>query len=240
MGEDFELLRILIFAAIAAFLVLRLRSILGRRTGEEQRRTPFTGPGSSPDRPAEHEGADVRHGDNVVSLPDRTRREDADEAVEATAADRHQSLAAGLTQIRIADPSFDAGQFAQGARRAFAMIVEAYAKGDTGTLRPLLSDDLYDEFSKAIRERLNDGETLETQIIHMKSADMLEAGMEGRTATVTIKFVTDQTNTVRNRDGDMVDGHADEPTEVVDIWTFARNTRANDPNWMLVETRTPN
>lgn len=251
MGDDFELLRILIFAAIAAFLVLRLRSVLGRRTGEEQeRRTPFSGPSSER---SDREAADQRRGerhDNVVSMPERNRRDesaDADEVPDAEVPgaeeagdDGRRSLAAGLNQVRAADPSFDAGQFAHGARLAFAMIVEAYAKGDTGTLRPLLSDDLYDAFSAAIRERLNQGESLETRVLRMKSADILEARMEGRTALVTVKFVTDQTNVTRGRDGEIVDGDPDEPSEVVDIWTFARNTRASDPNWLLVETRTPN
>lgn len=246
MGDDFELLRILIFAAIAAFLVLRLRSVLGRRTGEEQeRRTPFSGPSSER---SDREAADQRHGDrhdNVVSMPDRNRRDEGVDAGEAAPDDAagdegRQSLAIGLSQIRTADPSFDAGQFAHGARRAFAMIVEAYAKGDTGSLRPLLSDDLYDAFSSAIRERLNSGESLDTRVLRMKSADVLEARMEGRTALVTVKFVTDQTNVTRGRDGEIVEGDPDEPSEVIDIWTFARNTRSSDPNWLLVETRTPN
>lgn len=236
MGDDFELLRILIFAAIAAFLVLRLRSVLGRRTGEEQeRRSPFSGSRPSSDHGSEREASD-RH-DNVVTMPDRNRH---DSELETAEEEGSQSLAAGLSRIRNADPSFDAGQFAHGARRAFAMIVEAYARGDTGTLRPLLSDDLYDAFSAAIRERLNQGETLETRVLQMKAADVLEARMEGRTALVTVKFVTDQTNVTRGPDGEIVDGDPDEPTEVVDIWTFARNTRASDPNWLLVETRTPN
>lgn len=240
MGEDFELLRILIFAAIAAFLVMRLRSVLGRRTGEERRRTPFSGPGSTTDHSTERETAEARHGDNVVAMPERGRREDIAGSTDLDHGEAAQSLSAGITQIRIADPGFDAGQFADGARRAFSFIVDAYAKGDTGTLRPLLSDDLYDEFSKAIRERLAAGETLETQIVDMRAADILEAKMDGRTAMVTMKFVTDQANIVRGHDGEAVDGGAEEPVEVIDIWTFARNTRSNDPNWMLVETRTPN
>ena len=188
----------------------------------------------------DRDNADGLHGDNVVTLPDRGRREESGDVGEAGSADPGPSLSAGLTQIRIADPGFNAGQFADGSRRAFAMIVEAYARGETATLRPLLSDDLYDAFSTAIRERLNSGETLDTQIIHMKSAEMLEARMDGRTAMVTMKFVTDQTNVIRGPDGEVIDGEAAEPSEVIDIWTFARNTRTNDPNWTLVETRTPN
>src|SRR3546814_1544591 len=127
---------ILIFAMIAAFLVFRLRNVLGRRTGNEQQRpNPF----STGQRPAEP----IQ--DNVVTLPGR----EAQEADAGAAGGRH-----GLTQVRIADTSFDPRTFLEGAKAAFGMIVAAFAKGVTATLRPLLSDDLYDEFSGAIRDRL--------------------------------------------------------------------------------------
>jgi len=227
MGGDFNVIQILIFAAVAAFLIYRLRSVLGRRTGHErQRRNPFTPSG---------EQGEQRAPDNVVHLPERARGEEGELPAEAP-----PTLSAGLTQIRIADPSFDAGSFTHGAKRAFAMIVEAFAKGDTGTLRPLLSDDLFDEFSGEIRRRAAEGEVHETRLVNMKSADILEARMDGRTALVTVKFVTDQINVIRDDQGNVIEGDPEAVHELVDIWTFARNTRAGDPNWTLVETRTPN
>jgi predicted lipid-binding transport protein (Tim44 family) len=229
MGGDFNLIQILIFAAVAAFLIYRLRSVLGRRTGHERhRRNPFT--------PAGEQGqGEQRAPDNVVHLPERGRGEEGELSTEAP-----PSLAAGLTQVRIADPGFDAGSFTHGSKRAFAMIVEAFAKGDTGTLRPLLSDDLFDEFSGEIRRRAAEGEVHETHLVNMKSADILEARMEGRTALVTVKFVTDQINVIRDDQDNVLEGDPEAVHELTDIWTFARNTRASDPNWTLVETRTPN
>ena len=233
MGDDYELLQILLFAAVAGFLIYRLRSVLGRRTGHErERRHPF-GHGGHSGREGEAVNTDAPQQDNVVPLPDRGLSDAADQ-------DGTPSLSAGLTQVRIADPSFDANRFVDGASRAFKMIVESFAQGNIGALRPLVSDDLFDEFGTEIRRRAAEGEAHETQIVKLREAEILEAGVAGRTATVTIKFVSDQLNVVRDEDGNVVDGDAETAMDVTDIWTFARNTRSSDPNWTLVETRTPN
>lgn len=225
MGDGFVFVEIVIFAMIAAFLVYRLRSVLGRRTGEErQRPNPFT-PGPGTPRPGMP--------DNVVPMPGRDRPAPA-----APSPDEPVSLHAALAQIAAADPSFDEKHFLQGARGAFQMIVEAFAKGDTATLRPLLADDVYDNFARAIRDRQAAGETLETRIERIADADVVEARMDGRTALVTVKFVSEQMNVVRDSAGNVVDGDPKAVVEAVDVWTFARNTRASNPNWSLVETRT--
>ncbi len=221
MGDGFVFIEIVIFAMIAAFLVYRLRSVLGRRTGEErQRPNPFTPRPGAPD--------------NVVPLPGRDRPA-AEPAVDP---DEPVSLAAALAQIKGVDPGFDEKHFLQGARGAFQMVVEAFAKGDTATLRPLLSDEVYENFARAVRERQAAGETLETRIERITDADVIEARLDGRTALVTVKFVSEQMNVVRNTAGAVVDGDPNAVVEATDVWTFARNTRARDPNWSLVETRT--
>lgn len=233
MGEGFHFIDILIFAMIAAFLVYRLRSVLGRRHGEErQRPNPYAG------RPNQHGAPPPPQGepaDNVVHLPERGRPIE----VPPPAPGEPTSLAAGVSQVRVADPSFDEKMFVKGAVMAFEMIVDAFAKGDTATLRPLLSDEVYDNFAAAIRTRAQAAETLETRIIEIRDADLIEARMDGRTAFLTVKFVSEQINVTRDKDGAVVDGDPDAALEVVDLWTFARNTRSRDPNWMLVETRVP-
>lgn len=227
MGSGFQFLDIILFAMIAAFLVLRLRSVLGKRTGHQRRvENPL----------ARRTAQETKPSDNVVELPDRSRGE-RDAAFEAV--DESDPLAAGLTQIRIADSSFDPQAFVDGARSAFEMIVQAYAESDTKTLRNMLNDEVYGNFSDAIKEREKAGETLETTVISIKSADILEARVEGRTAFVTVKFVSEQVNVTRDKSGEAVDGDPNRVTNVTDLWTFARNTRARDPNWTLVETRSP-
>ena len=233
MGDDYELLQILLFAAVAGFLVYRLRSVLGRRTGHErERRHPF-GHGGHRGHEGDGTPADAPAQDNVVPLPDRSSAEAGESA-------STPSLSAGLTQVRIADPSFDANRFVEGAGRAFQMIVEAFARGDTEVLRPLLSEDLFDEFGAEIRRRNAEGEVHETRIVRLREAGILEAGVNGHLVTVTVKFVTDQINLVRDETGEVIDGDAETPIDVTDIWTFSRNTLSEDPNWLLVETRTPN
>lgn len=229
MGDGFYFIDILIFAVIAAFLVYRLSGVLGRRHGEErQRANPYVGP-----RQGEPRGHDA--GDNVVPLPERAR------AVEASAAgDEPIPLAQRLERIRAADPNFDEKHFLRGAQAAFEMIVDAFARGDTATLRPLLSDEVYDNFAAAIRAREAAKETHETRIEQIQDIDILDARLEGRTAYVTVKFVSEQMNVTRDADGQVVDGDPERAIEVIDIWTFARNTRSRDPNWLLIETRTPN
>ncbi|MEE8334008.1 MAG: Tim44/TimA family putative adaptor protein [Alphaproteobacteria bacterium] len=239
MGEGFQALDIILFAMIAAFIVLRLRGVLGRRTGNErQRPDPLTH--KSRDR------ADSQHDDNVIELPGKSAEqpdEDFEAAESVTSEEEAESddpVAAGLTQIRIADNSFDPEEFIGGARAAFEMIVQAFAAGDVKTLRNMLNDEVYDRFSGAVTEREKTEDVLETTLIGIKNANIIEARVDGRTAFVTVKFASEQVNVTRDKDGAVVDGDPNHIAQVVDIWTFAHNTRARDPNWTLVETRSSN
>jgi len=116
------------------------------------------------------------------------------------------------------------------------MIVAAFAKGDKAELRPLLSDEVFQRFGMAIDERVAAKETLETHIERLNSIDIVEAGLAARTAQVTLKLVSHQINVTRAMDGSIVDGAPAEPVEKTDYWTFARDTRSTDPNWVLVAT----
>ncbi len=232
MDEGFQFLDIILFAMVAAFLVLRLRSVLGRRTGRQDRPRDV-----SAKRRQESEGEG-----NVIELADRTDRADrADAAVDMTNdAESDDPLVAGIARIRLADPNFDVDQFAAGARSAFEMVVHAFATGDSGTLRSLLSEEVAENFQNAITERLKAGETLETTVISIKSTDVIEAEIDDRQAAVTVKFVSEQVNVTRDTEGRVIVGDPNQVTDITDIWTFARNTRGRDPNWKLIETRSSN
>jgi predicted lipid-binding transport protein (Tim44 family) len=210
---------IVLFAMVALFLILRLRSVLGRRTGNEQRRDPFAQRASTA-------------ADKVVALPQRPPASPASPPQPAAA----DSVASGLARIRAADPGFDPEQFLPGARAAFEMIVAAFAAGDKGQLRPLLSDEVFGRFATAIDERDAAKETLETRILRLKTAEIVGAALAGRTAQVTLELVSDQVNVLRAHDGSIVDGNPDSAVEKTDFWTFARDTRSADPNWVLVAT----
>lgn len=226
MDSGFAFFDIIFFAMVAAFLILRLRSVLGRRTGNEN---PERWTTREPQQKPVPGRADAP--DNVTRLPDRARP--AGEVIDVKPG---SPLEAALTQIRVADPAFEARSFLEGARGAFEMIVGAYAQGDTATLRPLLSDEVYDNFAAAIRTRQQAKHTLETTLVGIKSAEITEARMDSRTAFVTVKFVSEQINVTRDAAGNVVDGDPQNIANVTDVWTFSRNTRSRDPNWTLVAT----
>lgn len=219
MGDFPHYFDIVLFAMVAVFLVLRLRSVLGRRTGNEQRREQMMRRAQPP-------------ADNVVALGNRT----ATPPLPLVAATPADAVATGLERIRAADPGFDPAPFLEGARIAFATIVGAFAAGDKARLRPLLSDDVFKPFAAAIDERSAARETLETRILGLKGVDIAEAALAGRTARVTVKFVSDQIHVLRAHDGSVVDGDPDHAIEKTDFWTFVRDTRSSNPNWVLVAT----
>lgn len=239
MGEGFQFFDIILFAAIAAFLVLRLRSVLGKRTGHEQQsgRDPFK------QNQTQRDGQGQSDRDKVIQMPDRAGKTGEDQVTDEElkkAAERAETpLSAGLTQIKLADRDFDEDGFLEGAGGAFEMVVNAYAEGDRKMLRQLLANDVYSDFETAIDEREQAGQTLETTLVNVKSAEIIEAELQNRTAFVTVKFVSEQINLLKDSEGNRVEGDAEHVAEVTDIWTFARNTRSRDPNWTLVATRSP-
>jgi predicted lipid-binding transport protein (Tim44 family) len=196
--------------------------VLGRRTGLEKRRP-------DPFKPAEPA---PQTADNVLRLPERDRK-----ALESLSQDEDTPLARGVKAIRQADPSFDEAAFVGGARGAFEMIVMAFAKGDLNALRPLLADGVFENFKRAVDDRTARGETLETTLVGITAAELVDADLDGSTARVTLRFVSEQVNVTKAADGKVVDGDASKVVTITDVWTFARDVRSRDPNWALVETR---
>ncbi|MDZ3837686.1 MAG: Tim44/TimA family putative adaptor protein [Rhodospirillales bacterium] len=223
MGGGFQFIDIILFALVAGFLILRLRSVLGRRDGHQ-------GPAQDPFRPpAAKDKAEA----DVVRLPERG------EPAPAPAPDQAPgSLQAGVTQIKIADPSFKEDEFLSGAGVAFEMILTAYVAGDSAALKPLLSPEVFANFSRSIEERAAAGDVLETTLVGVQKATIEEAYMAGRMAHVTVRFVSEQVTVTRNASGEIVEGDPERVTTVTDLWTFARDTRSPDPNWTLVATGT--
>jgi predicted lipid-binding transport protein (Tim44 family) len=136
------------------------------------------------------------------------------------------------------DPSFDPKSFIAGARAAYEMIVTAYAQGDRRSLKNLLSKDVYDGFETAIKDRESRGEKAETRFVSIDKADITGADVKGKTAQVTVRFVSQLVSVTRDKDGNVIDGSPDKVTDVTDVWTFARDLSSRDPNWKLVATET--
>ncbi len=216
---DFQYFDIILFAMIAGFLVFRLRSVLGRRTGNERRRSGFIRARATMSEPAAT-GGEPAKGATIVPL----------------AATPMDAVSQGLDRIGSADPDFDRARFLAGARGAFEIIVSAFAKGDKAALRPLLSDEVYRPFVATIDERSVARETPETRILRLASLDITAAELIGHSARVIIRFVSEQINVTRAADGSIVDGDPGRPVEKTDYWTFTRDTRSADPNWVLAAT----
>ena len=224
MGGDFNVGSIVFFAIVVLFLVFRLRSILGRRTGQERYRDPFAQRSATPPArpPLPGTPADARG-----------------PVIEGTATPVSESapLAAGLAKLKAADKGFDERAFLKGARGAFEIIVNAFAAGDTAALKPLLSGEVYSSFATAIQQRVTSKETHETNLMTIKACDLVQAGLEDNVAYVTVKFVSDQVNVTRAADATVIDGDPDRVVEKTDYWTFSRDIRSRDPNWQLTATR---
>lgn len=219
---------ILIFAVIAAVLIYRLNSVLGTRHGDErQRPNPFS-PNPQPKNPLPAPVAEARPVMNpevVGQLID-------------PAFNKEGQIEAGLADIVSADPGFDVNEFMDGAKYAFEVIVTSYAKGDRAALKPLLSQKIYADFDHGIAERELLAQTTETEIHRITGARIVEAHLGGTMAYITVDFSVEQTTVVRDSGGAIVEGNDGQPAVMEDIWTFTRDTRSPDPNWILIETRT--
>ncbi len=216
---------LILFGMIAAFLVLRLRSILGRRQGFERPAQPRA---ATPDlAPRAAARADAR-GPVIDAVAEPvTRRSFPDPATQAGIA---------LGAMRQIEPGFDPLRFLDGAEAAFRMIVTAFAAGQRETLRPLLSDETYAAFDGAIAGRATAGETQRTEIRGITATSIETAELRDHWATIAVRFVSDQINVTLGPDGSPVAG-TDAVTEIVDLWTFERILATSDPTWRLVAAR---
>jgi predicted lipid-binding transport protein (Tim44 family) len=226
----------IIFLALAVFIFLRLRSVLGQRTGRE--RPPY-------DPYSRRDAVRSPATDKVVTLPPRPAEPVPVRSAEVppVPADRWKGVAetgsttaTGLDAIVSADPTFDVQHFISGARTAYEMVVTAFAEGDRRQLRGLLSKEVFDGFDAAIGERERRGETAETRFVSIDGATVTAAELRGRNAQITMRFVSKLISATRDRSGAVIEGNAEKVTDVTDVWTFARDVSSRDPNWKVVAT----
>ncbi len=226
-----------IFFLVAAVVIFyQLRSVLGRRTGNERR--PFDPYSSREQANADEEGADEEAADNIVALPKRkqsgeteSRYADIDKSAKAGTA-----VNKGMRAIKDTDASFEPKVFLEGARMAYEMIVMAFADGDRKTLKNLLSREVYDGFVEAIDAREARDEKIQSSFVGISKADIVSAEMKDGEAHITIRIVSELISATLDKSGEVIDGDPETVAEVKDVWTFARDTRSRDPNWKLVAT----
>lgn len=205
---------------VAAFLGLRLYSVLGRRAEHEEEAVPQRF--ESDEKPV---GVARPASASPVVAPRPIELEGVMPAVER-----------GIREIAAADSKFNLAQFLEGARGAYRMVLEAFWQGDRETLRELCDDDVYAGFIAALDARVAAGETVDNTLIRIEETRIHSAALDGRVARIAVLFVADIAAVTRDKDGTLIAGSLDDAIESRDVWTFSRNTAARDPNWLLDET----
>jgi predicted lipid-binding transport protein (Tim44 family) len=232
--DDFFDIPTLIAIGVAIVVLFRLRQVLGSRTGRE--RTPLQ----------RREAATAKAGeDNVVQMrprPEPQTNEDVERAQRKLEAEitqfshGNEAVAAGLKAIADADPNFGPKSFMEGAKQAYEMIVTAFAAGDRQTLKNLLDKDVYEGFERVIKDRETAGRKVDFTFVGLPKVEISEAEVDKRAANVTIRFYAEVVSATRDKDGELIEGHAEQVTNIADEWTFSRNPKSRDPNWKLVAT----
>lgn len=235
----------LLFLIVAVVAVIKLRSVLGRRTGDEEARYERQMRAA---QEARERAAAVR--DKVITMPRREREGTTvaaqDQVSTADAEARVKTYAAGnavleksLLDLAKADATFDPEAFLRGAKQAYEMIVTAFAEGNRKMLKDLLSRDVYDGFVQAIAERESRGEQIDQSFVGINKAEITEAELKGSIAQVTVSFASQLISATRDASGQVISGDPQRIRDVTDIWTFSRDTRSRDPNWRLIATQAP-
>ncbi|MAH84336.1 MAG: hypothetical protein CBB68_08405 [Rhodospirillaceae bacterium TMED8] len=242
MSNGFQFIDIILFAMIAAFLIMRLRNVLGRRDGHEGNyRDSYNGDASEQNDASTSDGnidTDIDGNDNLAQLTDHANDiEAASNSNRITEENDNEPKVSGLIDLQNAHPSFNLEEFLAGARVAFEMVLGAYATGDRKVLENLLSSEVFGNFVRAIDERENLGHTLEDTLVGISKSEILDANTDNGRVMVTVKFMSEQINVVRDAEGQIASGNPNEVVDAVDFWTFARDIQATNPNWTLVATR---
>lgn len=206
---------LLFFAGVAAFVIFRLISVMGTRTGHEQ----------SHDLEALQRAAGARSADQ--------KRDDGPPPEEAAAP---KPVSTNARTLREADAAFDEDEFLAGARGAYEMIVEAFASGDLKSIRPYLNESVYGAFKSAVVARDQAGHVADLKFVGIDRAAIIDSEADNDTLTAVVEFTSNQVRVTRDKDGEVVDGDPNRIDLVKDRWTFSRKRVSNDPNWMLVAT----
>lgn len=224
-------IEIVLLAMVAAFLGLRLYSVLGKRTGHEQEHMPRNAENSLDKRPQDRIGRDEKR-DRIV--PDISPVSSAPVVQPVMIYDA--AAESGMRAIIGADRNFDAGRFVEGAKVAYGMILEAFWTGDREQLKELCDDDVYASFVSAIDAREKNGEMLENRLVRIEDARIIDADYERRIARITMRFDADIAAVVKDKDGQLIGGSMTDAVDTHDVWTFVRDISSADPNWILDET----
>lgn len=221
--NDFPYADLILLGGIAVFILLRLRSTLGKKTGFDIR---------------DHMNRMGDTGERIIQLPERTKIRDAAADADALplAEVKNPELTAGLAGITAVDPGFSAKEFLRGAKAAFEMVFDAFAKGDRASLKALTADDVYQGFDEAIRERESGDSRPETTLVSVTPQEITEAKLDRMTARIAVRFATEQITVTRDKNNVIIEGDPSHVEADEVEWVFERDVRSKDPNWQIVAT----
>lgn len=216
---------LIILAIAAGFILYKLFTVLGQRTGMQ-----------SDDLPEES------NKNNVINIQQKSEKNKEQTPPSKSAADvsiesLEPHLRRSVQEVTRLDPEFSLADFKEGASFAFEIIVDSFSKGDLKALKPLLSKSLYDVFEDAVKEREKRGETYENTLVRIEKVDVEKIDLDGTVAKIRVEFTSEQIPVTRNKAGDIIDGNPNQIDQIIDYWTFERNMRSKDPNWVLTSTQ---
>lgn len=221
MGEGFQFIDIILLAMVAGFIALRLRSVLGRRTGEEQGQAE----GLARRMDTAHQG-EPGNPEGAAGPSDTVVRLEADPV-----------LRKAFREMRRIEPHLDVDVFLDGARSVYPMILDAFWQGDRKTLDQFLSEDVKADFLAALDAREAANQTVEGKVIELSESTIIKAALSGRVAEITVRFEAEVVSVTKSPDGEIIEGNVSDTTTVHDVWTFERTLGSDDPAWLLVATR---
>ena len=198
MSYSFEYIDIILLAMIAGFIFLRLRGILGKRTGFEGKAPP--------------QFKEVIK--NLNTELNKTPNDKFDEN--------------------------DQKEFLKGAKIAYETVITDFSDNDNKitTSRPLLNNEIYNQFNSALKERSSRGHFAEITFIGVNSATIKEHKKVGKILNVTVDFIAEVITCIRDTDKKIVSGDPEKIKKIYDTWVFSRDTTSNNPNWQLVNILT--
>lgn len=227
MSGEMPYADIIILALIAGFIVLRLRSVLGHRIGNDDPDIFKKQPSSTLER------------EPIIRPSEKALKPKGKEAVpQDSYADALSNavVTESIKAIKARDVEFSASAFLEGAKGAFEMVFDGFAKGDKAPLKMLLDSELFKQFEAAIDARAGKDTKTETTLVSVQAKDIIRATLDGVTARLTVKFISEQITVVRDKEGKIIEGDPSEVHNVTDEWTFERDVTSKNPNWKIIDT----
>lgn len=228
MSEGFPYGDLVVLGAIAAFIILRYRSVLGQKTGHDFSKK-------------KEDGDTSEAKDRVIQMPEshikRQSESVSDKQEEIALADIEDTkVSAALAKMKTIDEHFTLGSFMEGAKAAFEMVVEAYSNHDKDTLKMLLAKDIYKEFESSIKDQEAKKQRSQTTLVSVSNTDIVEADITKSTATITVQFSSEQINVVVDENDEVVEGNRADIQDIEDEWVFERDLKSKNPNWTIIDT----